>query len=283
MSEATHQIDNRQVASIKAKLYRILEEMPAGDKVGQIVNSILLTVIFLNTVASIIQTVNSISTLYGRFFYWFELISVILFSIEYLIRMWICTEHPHFRAAMTGRLRHAILPLSLIDLLAILPFYLPMFFPFDLRFLRILRLLRIFRVLKLARYSESFQLLGRVIRRRAEELLVTLFTIIIILVLSSSIMYFVEHDISPNAFPDIPSALWWGVVTMTTIGYGDLFPISPLGKVIGSIVALLGIGLFALPAGILASGFVEEIQKRREQVPTCPHCGKRLDGEEPSQ
>jgi len=120
-------------------------------------------------------------------------------------------------------------------------------------------------------------LLGKVIRSKTEELVVTLFTIIIILVLSSSIMFFVEHGAHSAAFPEIPSSLWWGVVTMTTVGYGDVFPVTPLGKVIGSVIAILGIGLFALPAGILASGFIDEMQKRRTQAEVYPHCGKRLD------
>ncbi|VVB72106.1 Voltage-gated potassium channel [uncultured archaeon] len=166
--------------------------------------------------------------------------------------------------------------------MVVLPYYLPIIFP-DLRFLRALRLFRLFRVLKLARYSESLQTFLDVLRLKKEELLLMFFAIMILLVVSSSLMYDAEHEAQPKAFANIPAAMWWGIVTLATVGYGDVYPVTPWGKLIGSIVVILGIGLFALPTGVLASGFAEVLAKRKEEREeqmrhvVCPHCGRRID------
>jgi voltage-gated potassium channel len=166
----------------------------------------------------------------------------------------------------------------LIDLLAIAPAFLPLFFAMDLRIVRVLRLFRLFRLLKMGRYVESLNTLDDVVRSKKEELLVTTIMIATLLLFSGSLMYLVENEAQPDKFPDIPSALWWGIATLTTVGYGDVFPITPAGKVLGGVIAFLGIGMFALPTGILASGFAEEIQKNRKKivVVVCPHCGKDM-------
>ena len=167
--------------------------------------------------------------------------------------------------------------MALVDLFAVLPFYLPMIFPFDLRFIRAFRLFRLFRLFKLARYSVAFKTLGRVIKLKKEELNIAVFIIFLLLIVSSSLMYFVEHNVQPNTFQSIPHALWWGVSTLTTVGYGDIYPITPIGKFLGAIIALLGIGIFALPAGIFASGFAEELAKRNKETIYCPFCGKNIN------
>jgi len=152
-----------------------------------------------------------------------------------------------------------------------------MLIPLDLRFIRALRLLRAFRVLKIGRYSEAMKLIGDVISKTKEEILTTLFMVSIFLIVTSTLMYFAEHDAQPEAFSNAFDGIWWSIVTLTTVGYGDIYPITPLGKVLGAIMALLGIGMFALPAGILASGFLEEIQKKRKRRIICPHCGRSFD------
>jgi voltage-gated potassium channel len=150
----------------------------------------------------------------------------------------------------------------------------------DLRTLRAIRLIRLLRVLKIARYSESLQLLGRVLLSRRSELFITLVAVTVLLVVSSTLMYYAERDAQPEQFSSIPAAMWWGVETLTTIGYGDILPVTVTGKIINSFIALLGIGLFALPAGILGSGFVEELQRRRRPPARCPKCGYDLDRNE---
>jgi len=202
--------------------------------------------------------------------------SIAIFTIEYLLRLWTCTINNRFRDPLMGRIRFALTPLALVDLMAILPFYLPMLIPFDLRFIRAVRLFRLFRLFKIGRYSRSLRTIGNVLKSKKEDLFITVFTVFILLVVASSLMYFVENEAQPEAFSSIPTAMWWGVITLTTVGYGDIYPVTMAGKILGSIISILGIGIFALPTGILASGFAEEIQKRRAKRITCPYCGKDI-------
>ena len=166
---------------------------------------------------------------------------------------------------------------KIFDLIAILPFYLPMIMLIDLRFVRVLRLFRLLRVFKLGRYSESLRTLANVLKRKKEELFITIFVVMILLIIASSLMYFIENEAQPEIFSSIPSAMWWGVATLTTVGYGDAYPVTPVGKLLGAVIALLGIGMFALPTGILGSGFVEEMQRKREKRKICPNCGKEIE------
>jgi voltage-gated potassium channel len=187
--------------------------------------------------------------------------SVIVFSVEYILRIWSCTSDEQYSRPIVGRIKYAIQPLVLVDLLAILPFYLPFVTRLDLRFLRILRIFRVLRVLKLERYFVALSKVARVMKRKASEIISTFIVMFILIVLSASLMYYVE----PQTYDSIPHAMWWGIVTLTTVGYGDVYPQTALGQLIGSILALLGIGLFGLPAGILAAGFIEEIQSKNKQ------------------
>jgi voltage-gated potassium channel len=165
--------------------------------------------------------------------------------------------------------------MALIDLVAILPFYLP-FARMDLRSMRVVRVMRIFRLAKLGRYSESLQTLQRVFKAKKEQLADTVFILLVLLVMASSLMYFAENHVQPDKFSSIPAAMWWAVSTLTTVGYGDVYPFTTAGKIIASVIAVLGIGMFALPTGILGAGFVEEREQRKRHL-RCPHCGKEFD------
>jgi voltage-gated potassium channel len=147
----------------------------------------------------------------------------------------------------------------------------------DLRFLRILRMMRILRIAKLGRYSQSLQILQRVMAAKKEQLLCTVFVLVLLVIVAASLLYYAENHVQPEAFSSIPAAMWWAVSTLTTVGYGDIYPMTGLGKFMASIIAVLGIGVFALPAGIFGAGFVEEIG-RREKPTQCPHCGKEIGG-----
>jgi len=261
----------------KKRIFEILEIASVGDLPSKVFDIFIMVLILLNVVAVILETVETLSSQFGTFFSIFEIFSVAVFTIEYVLRLWTCTNDRRFENPLVGRIRFALTPLILVDLMAILPFYLPMIFPFDLRFIRILRLFRFFRLLKMARYSESLKTLGNVMKAKKEELIITLFMVILLLVFASSLMYFFEHEAQPQGFSSIPAALWWGVATLTTVGYGDVYPITPIGKSLGAIIAILGIGMFALPAGILASGLSEAIHKIRGKQRICPHCGRDID------
>lgn len=268
------------IQNAKRRIYEILEKALPGDTASKIFDIFIITLIFLNIIAVILGTVKSIEIAYRSFLRSFEVFSVIIFTIEYILRLWSCTSDKKYRSPLLRRLRFATSPMAIIDLLAIVPFYLPMFIPFDLRFVRVLRVFRMFRLFKIGRYSDSMKTLANVLRAKREDLLVTVSAVVVLLVFVSSIMYFVENEAQPEAFASIPAAMWWGVSALTTVGYGDVFPITALGKFLGALIALLGIGMFALPAGILGGGFVEEMQKRKDRkCKTCPHCGKAIDDE----
>jgi voltage-gated potassium channel len=166
-------------------------------------------------------------------------------------------------------------PGALIDLVAFLPFYIPFFIEVDLRTLRILRLLRFLRVLKMGRYTKASKIISSVLHAKREELLISFLITIFSIIAASTVMFFVEHEAQPQAFASIPAAMWWSVTTLTTVGYGDVVPITNWGKLFSGIISLLGFGLFALPAGILASGFSREFSKT-EKKHFCPHCGHEL-------
>ncbi|HUW58252.1 MAG TPA: ion transporter [Planctomycetota bacterium] len=262
--------------SVRRRAYEILEKARAGDRQSRTFDIFIMSLIFLNVVALILETVPSLGRPWATFFHGFELLSVLVFTVEYLLRLWSCVTEPRFRRPVWGRLRFAITPLAVIDLLAILPFYLP-FLGLDLRFIRSIRLFRIFRVMKLGRYVRSLQLIWRVIREKRAELVMTGAIALLLLVLSSSLMYFIEHDQQPEQFTSIPATMWWAVATLTTVGYGDVYPVTPLGRLLGAITAIIGIGMFALPTAIIGSGFAKALQKPYTPLRTCPHCGKPLD------
>lgn len=263
---------------LKKRVWEILEVDRPGEPRGKVYDAFdvfILVLIFLNVVAVILGTVKSIEDRYQSALHWFEVFSVAVFTIEYLARLWACASQSRYSHPVFGRLRFILKPMAIIDLLAILPFYLT-FFTADMRFMRALRLFRILRVAKFGRYSSSFQLFGRVFRSKKEELFITVMVMLLLVVMSASFMYFAENEAQPDKFSDIPTTMWWAVVTLTTVGYGDVFPITPLGKVLAMMIAALGVGMCALPAGILGAGFVEEIQKQKARKTTCPHCGEEI-------
>ena len=247
----------------RQRVHEILEIARPGDRASRWFDIFIITLIALNILAIVLESVKSLQQTYSQLFYGFEVFSVAVFSAEYLLRLWTCVEahHGRYRAVLSGRLRFAVTPMALIDLLAILPFYLAMFFTVDLRFLRALRLLRVF---KLTRYSPAMNMLLTVLREEAQSIGAACFILMIVLVLASSGIYLFEHRAQPDAFGSIPAAVWWAVATLTTVGYGDVTPITAGGKAFGVCIMVVGVGMVALPAGILASAFSEHSRKRRE-------------------
>lgn len=265
--------------NVKKRIFEILEKASSPKDIpSRTFDIFIITLIALNVIAIMLVTIKSLAAQYTTFFRAFEIFSVMIFTLEYILRLWSCTSDKKYKDPVRGRIRFSLTPLAIIDLLAILPFYLPMLLPFDLRFIRAVRIFRMFRLFKMGRYSTSMKTLGNVLKEKKEELLITAFVVGILLVIVSSLMYYVENKAQPEAFSSIPAAMWWGVATLTTVGYGDVYPVTTLEKFLGAVIAILGIGMFALPAGILGGGFVEEMQKKRDkQQKTCPHCGKSIE------
>lgn len=249
----------------KQRVQQVLDAASQGDRASRNFDLFIMSLIVLNVLAVTLETVEVIRESAAGFLFWFEVVSVAIFTVEYALRLWSCTALPPFAAPVTGRLRYAVRPMLLIDLLAILPAYVVVI-PIDLRFIRVLRLVRIFRLLKLQRYSMAMQTLTRVLLAKKEELIITLSTLLGLLLISSSLMYYAEHQAQPDSFSSIPATMWWGVSALTTVGYGDIYPITPLGKALASVIAILGIGMFALPAGILGGGFAQQLSKPKDQA-----------------
>jgi len=209
----------------------------------------------------VLETVPGLAARYRGWFLVIELVSVFVFTVEYALRLWSCVEDRRhdYRDPVRGRLRYALTPMAIVDLLAVLPFYLFFLIPMDLR---ILRLLRLVRLLKITRYSPALRSLGAVFKAEARSMLGAAMLMGMAVLLASSVMYVLERDAQPDNFDSIPKAMWWGVVTLTTVGYGDVTPVTVLGRVFGAMVTVFGIGIFALPTAILAAGFARELGRQ---------------------
>ncbi|MBI1386148.1 MAG: cyclic nucleotide-binding domain-containing protein [Rhizobiales bacterium] len=245
----------------RRRVYEILEVGRGEDRASILVDRALIVLIIANVIAFAAETVPSIQENYGAALDVFNLVSVFIFTIEYLLRLWSCVEVPFLKRIppLEARFRFARRPYMLIDLAAILPFYLSLFLAIDLRILRILRL---FRFLKLARYSPALHTLLRVLINERRALAGALLLMIAALLFASTGIYFLEHDAQPEKFGSIPAAAWWAMATLTTVGYGDVAPVTPLGQLFGSFVMVIGLGMFALPIAIISTGFAQEVGRR---------------------
>lgn len=264
---------------MKVKIYNLVEKGAHGSRINLIFDYFILILIILNVVAIAIETLSGVSVEIRQFLRMFEIFSIIIFTVEFLLRIYVSDiTHPS-NNKFYSVLKFIFSPSGLIDLLAILPFYIPFIIRNDLRFLRILRLIRFFRIFKISRYNTTLRLIWGVIKEKKAELQMTFFVAFLMLLVSAFLMYHVENSVQPEKFTNIFCSLWWAVATLTTVGYGDIAPITALGKVISSIVAIMGIGLVALPTGIISAGFIEKVGKSKsdKERQVCPHCGKVIN------
>ena len=265
--------------TLRRRLYLILSPDERGGILERIFEVVVVATIILNIVAIVLDSIPSVHTQYAVLFDEFEIYSLIFFTVEYIARVYSIVEDPKYPHPVRGRLRYIRSPIAIIDLLAILPFYVQ-FLSIDLRFLRIFRLMALFRMFKIARYLHALKIFRRVLRDRKEQLVLSFIFILFILVVISFIMFYVENEAQPEKFSSIPETMWWGVATLTTVGYGDVVPITSLGKFLGGIFAIASVGLLALPVGILSSGFFEMLHQKGSASKTtkvCPHCGKKIN------
>jgi len=246
--------------TLRHKLYEVLEVGGPGNRAAYIFDVFMILLITANLVAAAVETVPTVMERHRIFFVAFEAISVFIFTVEYGVRIWVSAEIPRHENLTDGgfRARFAMRPLMLIDLLAILPFYMGAVFP-DLRVLRVFRLLRL---LKLARYSPAITTLSNVMLSERRALGAVLILMAGLVLFSASGMYFLERHAQPAVFGDIPSAMWWALSTLTTVGYGDVVPVTAGGKLFGGLVMIFGLAFFALPIAIVASAFSSEIHRR---------------------
>lgn len=240
----------------------MLEVGTSGDPLSRTIDIMILALVFGNVAATVLESVETFRTPYRDLFVGFERVSIIAFTAEFLCRLWSAADsRPGIESVTLNRLHYLRSPLAIVDLLAIAPFY---FFPLlglDLRFLRVFRLLRL---VKLTRYSKALSRVFEVYRLQRSGLAASLFLMSITIVVAASLLYVIEYPVQPEAFSSIPAAMWWAVCTLTTVGYGDVTPITPLGKTVTSFVSIIGIAMVALPTSLLASGFAHIMERDRQ-------------------
>ncbi len=275
----------KAILTIKRNIFEILDSKEGQQKPIHYTDDVFIsTLIILSVISIILESFSDFYTEHKLILDSFDIFTVFVFSVEYSLRIWIADLKFPELGKIRSRLKYIFSFLGLVDLLAILPYYIPMLIKMDLRFVRVLRLLRLFRIFKLAHYSTSIRLVGRVIKDKRQELFITLFGTFIIILITSSLMFTIEHEVQPDKFPNILATFWWAIATLTTIGYGDVYPVTGLGQTLAAITAILGIGLVAIPTGILSMGFIDELSKSRSkkkdkevrQFDFCPHCGEKL-------
>lgn len=259
---------------IKQKVFQLLHPEIGNTRWDKIINIFIIVLIILNVIAVMLETVESIHDDFEPFFKVFDLVSVIIFTIEYVLRVWSANEELRYRRSIRGRLKYMISLEAMIDLVAFLPYYVHVIAGLDLRMLRILRLMRFLRLFRLTAYMKAAQLVTNVFKSRVNELLLSLVLTVFLVIIASSLVFFAEHNAQPDSFSSIPATVWWAVVSLTTVGYGDMYPITLWGKVFTSFILLAGVAFLALPAGILTSGFLEEMKLLKKHKPhVCPKCG----------
>ncbi len=291
--------------SFRKRLYVLVDE---DSRIGNVFNTLIILLIVLNMVAIILESVKSLQDQYDFWFEAFESFCLVIFTIEYVVRIstadYVFPQYKGWRPFT----KYIFSFMALVDLLSILPSLLLILLPqgllAEMQFIRMLRIMRVFRVLKITRYSNSLRMMGDVLKEKSGELSITIFVALILMVIASTLMYYAEHTTQPDQFPDIVHAFWWAIATLTTVGYGDVYPVTALGKILSGVIALLGIGLVALPTGILSSAFVDrmEVARRKKKqeksddleakqltpgqlnsmMPACPHPTLLANGEFPT-
>jgi voltage-gated potassium channel len=261
-----------------ATIYSLIRDDGENDFAASIFDGIIISLIAVNVLLVILDTFNGFPAWVLTMFRRCETVSVIVFTLEYAARLWTSDYMRPTMPPFVARLRYVVSFMALVDLLAILPFYLPFIFHVDMRVLRMIRLLRLLRILKANRYTSALAVIGEVVKRKASQLVSAMVVVIFLMVIASVLMYNVECLAQPSVFENAFSSLWWCVATLTTVGYGDIYPITPVGKVLSGVIALLGIGLVAIPTGVISAGFVEETNAVKDdgEKQYCPYCGKKI-------
>lgn len=264
-------------SQLKRRTWQVVKP-DSGLPAGRLLGRFLLVLISLNVLAAVLETVDAFADQYAGMFEAFATFSVVLLTVEYVLRVWSSTASKEYAGPVTGRLRFASRPYPLVDLLVVVPFYLGALF--DVGILSLVRVLWFIRFLQLSRLWRAQRRLGHVARNRSDDLAVAFSIAGTLALFSATLLYIVERSAQPEAFSSIPAALWWSVVTLTTVGYGDVVPVTPLGQLFGALTTLGGIAIFALPSSILAAGFLEESESTGQSISddvTCPECGHVFD------
>ena len=250
---------------IKRGVFEVIQ--PSADATGRrrvvsgIFDGTIMTLIVFSVLSVFICTFKIPDWLF-RILIRIEFVSIIIFTVEYALRIWTANLLYPGLNPIRARIRYVTSPMAIIDLISILPFLVPVLHTYNLIGVRVFRLVRLLRIFKLNRYSDALAAIGDVFRSKSQQMIASVFFVFMILILASLLIYYAEHDAQPDQFENAFSGLWWAVATLTTVGYGDIYPITPLGRFLGAIIAILGIGMVAVPTSILSAGFMETLEKQ---------------------
>ena len=263
--------------SVKERVFLVIGP-PNRYRANKFFNKFLIILIIFNILAVLLQTVDSLSVNYLFLFDSIRLLSLPIFIGEYLLRLWVSDLHPGIQKGLKGRIQHIFSLFALVDLTVIVSSLVTLLGALDLRTLRVLRIVTLIRLLQWARYSIALNMLARVLKHKKPELSITFSIGGLVILFASTLMYYLEYNLQPDKFSSIPATMWWAVVTLSTVGYGDMHPVTPIGKILGATIILMGVGVMALPSAILASGFTELKAKDfrpsgKEATVYCPLCG----------
>lgn len=254
---------------LRAQLFAILHAPEPGNRAARWLNYFLAVLIIANAVAITLETVPGINRTLEKTLWWLEAISTAIFVVEYAARVWTCVEQQHLSRPVRGRLRFALQPLSLLDLIAVATYWTP----WDLRFLRVVRLVRLLKIFHLYEFEAALDRLTVSLARRKELLFVSVTLMALFVYLAASMLYQIEHKTQPEIFSSVPATFWWASVTFNTIGYGDMVPLTALGRLFAALVSVFGIGVFALPTAIVIAAIIESSAVGSPYV--CEACGHR--------
>ena len=252
--------------ALRYRVYQLLEKAEEGDRASRLVDVGLFILVSVNVLAVSLETVDSLHRAYEDIFWWIEIVSVTLFTFEYGLRLWSVAASANERgiSSLKARLSYVFSPTGIIDLVAILPSLLPLLFgSIDLRWLRILRLARLF---KFSHYTTALEDLISSVRRERQSFFATIYLLFLALMISSTLIYVFEHELQPENFGSIPESMWWSFVTLTTVGYGDVVPMTAVGRAIAGLTALMGVCVVALLTGIVATGFSKQMAMKQSEL-----------------
>ncbi len=251
--------------TFRQKMHALVFPSEYGGELHHMFDTFIVIWVIISVLAVIFESVHSIHYLLNLEFLILDAIAVSIFTVEYCLRLYCCVEEPGYQRAVAGRLKLAKSTSSIIDLLAIAPFFLEVFLHhlFDLRFMRVFRLLRL---LKLTRYTGATQSLSKVVAREWPVMAASAFIMLLLVVMTASLGYLFEHEAQPEKFENIPQSIYWAVITLASVGYGDISPVTPAGRAMTIVLALIGIGIFAIPAALLSSAFSDQLKMDREAL-----------------
>lgn len=256
--ELTEGNSYKHMKELRQRIFNIIEIGNKNDIPSSLFDGFIVTVIFLNLLVTLLQTFDQMSPYMGILNV-IEFVTIILFTIEYILRVWTADYlYPDEKNALKARLRFVVSAYGLIDLFTIIPYFLPFIFPAGAVAFRIFRVIRIFRLFKINAQYDAFNVIASVLKEKKNQLISSMCMILILMLASSLCMYSLEHEVQPDQFKNAFSGIWWSVSTLLTVGYGDIYPVTVAGKIMAIIISFLGVGMVAIPTGIISAGFVEQ-------------------------